>query len=78
MPQISNYLKNNSYNINLSLDKIYINNYIELKAINENLISIKFEDFLLNINGQNFKVVKMVDKEILFNGHIESMEYLYK
>ncbi len=78
MPKIANYLRDNSYNINLSLDKIYINNYIELKTINENLISIKFEDFILNINGNNFKVAKMVDNEILFNGHIESMEYFYK
>lgn len=76
--RLDNYLKNNAYNINLSLNKIYINNYIELKAINNNLISIKFEDFLLNINGSDFKVAKMVDNEILFNGHIESMEYFYK
>ncbi len=76
--KISNYLRDNSYNINLSLNKIYINNYVELKAINDNLISIKFDEFLLNINGRDFKVAKMVDNEILFNGHIESMEYLYK
>lgn len=76
--RIRNYLRDNSYNINLSLNKIYINNYIELKAISDNLISIRFDDFLLNINGREFKVAKMVDNEILFNGHIESMEYLYK
>ncbi len=78
MPNIVNYLRDDSYNINLSLNKIYINNYKELKAINENFISIQFDEFLLNINGSSFKVAKMVDNEILFNGHIESMEYIYK
>lgn len=76
--RIRNYLSDDSYNINLSLDKIYINNYVEIKTINETLISIIFDDFLLNINGSDFKVSKMVDNEILFNGHIESMEYIYK
>lgn len=75
---ISNYLRNNSYNINLSTDKIYINNYESLNTITEHLISVKFKEFLLNINGTNFKVSKMIDNEILFNGHIESMEYIYK
>ncbi len=78
LPSIANYLRDKSYNINLSLNKIYINNYNELKAINEHFISVKFDDFLLNINGRDFKVAKMVDKEILFNGYIESMEYIYQ
>lgn len=76
--KINNYLKESSYKINLVPNKIYINNYEEINTINDNRISIKFQDFILNINGSNFKVLKMIDKEVLFNGLIESMEYLYR
>ncbi len=76
--ELRNYLNPKSYNINLSKDNIYINNYHKLTQITDNYISIDFDTFILNINGSNFKINKMIDKEILFNGHIESMEYLYK
>lgn len=76
--ELRNYLNPKSYNINLSNDNIYINNYHKLTQITDNYISIDFDTFILNINGSNFKINKMIDKEILFNGHIESMEYLYK
>ncbi len=76
--ELRNYLNPKSYNINLSNDNIYINNYHKLIQITDNYISIDFDTFILNINGSNFKINKMIDKEILFNGHIESMEYLYK
>lgn len=78
MSNFRKYIKNDLYSINLSLNNIYINNYEKINTINDNLISIEFKDFKLNINGTSFKVSQMVDKEILFNGYIESMEYIYK
>lgn len=74
---LKKFIKNDSYSINLSLNSIYINNYESIDTINDNLISIRFKDFKLNINGASFKVAQMIDKEILFNGYIESMEYIY-
>lgn len=78
MSNFRKYIKSDLYSINLSLNNIYINNYEKINTINDNLISIEFKDFKLNINGTSFKVSQMVDKEILFNGYIESMEYIYK
>lgn len=75
---IRNYLNPKSYNINYSKNELYINNYQKLNIIKDNYISIIFNDFILNIKGQSFKINKMIDNEILFNGQIESMEYIYK
>ncbi len=75
---IRNYLNPKSYNINSSKNELYINNYQKLNIIKDNYISIIFNDFILNIKGQSFKINKMIDNEILFNGQIESMEYIYK
>lgn len=77
IPKIRNYLKKDLYNINLTPNNIYINNYINVNSITETLISIVFKEFILNINGTDFKIAKILDNEILFNGQIESMEYIY-
>ncbi|MBE6145997.1 MAG: hypothetical protein E7171_05175 [Firmicutes bacterium] len=73
---IRNYLNNKSYNINISKNQLYINNYNKIDNINDKNISIIFEDFKLYIEGLNIKVIKMIDKEILFNGLIESIKII--
>lgn len=73
---IRNYLNNKSYNINISKNHLYINNYNKIDNINDKNISIIFEDFKLYIEGLNIKVIKMIDKEILFNGLIESIKII--
>lgn len=75
---ITSYLNNKTYNINLTPNKIYINNYNDIIKIKETIISIDFKDFILNIVGYNFKVLEMIDNEILFSGKISNMEYDYK
>ena len=74
---LKNIFINEAYSINLTNKKIYITNYEKLLSITDKQILLKFTNFNLNIKGLNFKIVKMLDKEILFNGHIESMEYIY-
>lgn len=73
---IRTYLNNKSYNINLSKNQLYINNYNKIDNINDKNISIIFEDFILKVEGLNIKVNKMIDKEILFNGQIESIKII--
>lgn len=75
---IKNYLRDNSYIINIIDKKLYINNYSKIDSINETNLKIIFNDFTLKVNGQKFKVLKMVDNEILFNGYIDSLEFNYK
>ena len=75
---IRNYLNNKSYNINLSKNQLYINNYNKIDNINDKNISVIFEDFVLKVEGLNIKVIKMIDNEILFNGQIESIKTIPK
>lgn len=74
---LKNIFINEAYSINLTNNKLYITNYEKLLSITDKQIILKFNNFNLNIKGMNFKIIKMLDKEILFNGHIESMEYIY-
>ncbi len=74
---LKNIFINEAYSINLTNNKLYITNYEKLLSITDKKIILKFNNFNLNIKGMNFKIIKMLDKEILFNGHIESIEYIY-
>ena len=73
---IRTYLNNKSYNINISKNQLYINNYNKIDNITDKNISLIFEEFILKIDGLNIKVIKMIDKEILFNGLIESIKII--
>ena len=68
---------NNSYNINLYANGIYIQNYSLIDCISDNLLIIRFSKFILTIKGQHFSVSKMLDNEALFNGQIEKVNFEY-
>lgn len=76
LQNITNYLRNNTYNINISENYIYINNYLNIENISETDITIIVKNNILNIKGNNLKVLKLLDNEILFNGDIENIKII--
>ncbi len=72
---ISNTLKNNDYYVVLYNNKIYIYNYIEIVAFNSSLIIIRLPKETLKIKGQQMLIKKMVTRELLIEGDIESVKY---
>lgn len=78
LSNIKNYLSDNNYNINIYKNNLYINNYHHLEHVSDKNIIIVFDKFKLNINGTNLIIIKMVDSEILFGGHIESLKFIYE
>ena len=78
LSNIKNYLSDNNYNINIYKNNIYINNYLKLEHVSEKNVVVSFDKFKLIISGDNLIVVKMVDDEVLFNGHIESIKFKYE
>lgn len=76
LQNIQTFLRNNSYNINISKNNLYINNYNKIDNISEKNISLIVDNNKIYIKGNNLKIIKMLDKEILFNGQIESIEII--
>lgn len=74
--KVRSYLKNNSYNINISKNYLYINNYLTIDNLSEKNIRISLNNVDLEIEGKELKVVKMLDDEILINGQIESVKLI--
>ena len=69
------YLRNDCYNINISNNIIYFLNYDKVIEINDDIIMIKFKDFVLTVKGNDFKIVKMLDNELLINGNFKEISF---
>lgn len=72
-----NYLQNKSYNINISKNSMYINNYSKIDTISDQNIIIVIDNLKINITGNEFKAIRLLNKEVLFKGNIESINFKY-
>lgn len=72
---ITNFLQNKSYNINISKNRLYINNYTKIDTVNEKNIKILIDDIKMYIEGEDLKVIKLLNNEVLFKGKIESINF---
>ena len=72
---LRNYLDDHSWKIYIYENKINIVNYIDIIALEDNRISIKYEKGILIIKGNNLTLNKLLDQEILITGKISSLEF---
>lgn len=73
---INNALKNNDYYIVLYNNKTYIYNYQEIISFSSVLIVIRLNtQVIIKVTGKDLLIIKMVYKELLINGNIESVKY---
>ena len=68
--KIENYLEDKNYEIIFKGNKINIINFKEIIDFSINKISIKCDNKIINIEGKNLTISKMVDDELLITGDI--------
>lgn len=78
MSRLADYLNDPNFKLQITSSSIYIDNYINIENLTDNNININFESFILAIEGKNFIVKKLVDKEILFTGEIKNIKFIQK
>ena len=74
---IKHYLKDEDYFISLYKNNIYFYKYIDILKFTENLISVKFDKFIINVSGDNLCIKKMEKSELLVSGNIMKVERIY-
>ena len=72
---IKNFLYDQNYYIGIFENNIYIFNYNALPKFNDREISVKMDNFKVNITGKNLKITKMEEKELLINGTINNIGF---
>lgn len=75
MNLIRSYLNDNNFKLNITNKLIHIDNIQSVSKLEENIISLNFEDFKLIIEGSNFTIKKLIEREILFTGIIKTIRF---
>ena len=72
--KIVNYIKDSSFKIIYINNSINIINYDSVLEVKENIVSLKKEDKIIHIKGEDLRLNKLMDDEILVTGMIKTIE----
>jgi len=73
--KIRNYINDNDWKINISKNKVNIVNYLDISLLQEDKISIKYQEGYITIVGEKLSINKMFDSEILITGNIKGINF---
>lgn len=68
--KLDRYLENNNYEIIVKENKVNIINFKEIIDFTLNKISLRCDNSIINIEGKNLIISKMLDDEVLITGTI--------
>lgn len=69
------YVNDKRYSMIYKNNKLNIINYSEIIDFSSCLISVRYEDKIFYINGNNLVISKMMDNEILITGDIDNINF---
>ena len=72
--RLKDYINEDSFKINIYKNKINVVNYLDIITLEESRISLKYQQGMIIIKGNNLSVNKLLDNEILITGEIKSVE----
>lgn len=71
---IGNYLVDKEYKITIRHNSVNIVNYSEIKDFSNDQVTVRYNDQLTKISGDNLVITQMLDDEILITGNIIKIE----
>ena len=72
---IKSYLNDNTFKLNVTNKEIYIDSIKNITKLEDNIISLNFEDFKMTITGNKFTIKKLMESEILLTGEIKQINF---
>lgn len=73
--KVIDYIKEDSFELRVNNEYISIINYTSILFMDEDKISISYQDGSILISGDHLVVVKMLDKELLIKGNFLKIEF---
>jgi len=71
--KLDRYLENKNYEIILKENSINIINFKEIIDFSTNKISLRCDNKIINVEGKNLIISKMLDEEVLITGTINNL-----
>ena len=72
--RIVDYIKDNNFKINYVNNSVNVVNYDKILDIKDNLITLKKDNKLIFIKGNELRLTKLLNNEILITGLIKNIE----
>ena len=72
--KIVNYIKDSNFKIIYLNNSVNVINYDSVLEVKENIVSLKKEDKIIHIKGEDLRLNKLLEKEILVTGLIKIIE----
>lgn len=73
---IDSYVNDRNFSIIYKDSKLDIINYSEIIDFSSTLISVRYEDKMYHIEGNNLVISRMMDNEILITGDISNIRFI--
>ncbi len=73
--RLSGYINSKEFHMHLYNNLINIDNYDEIVTLTDNLIVLRYEEKFIYIKGENLSIRKMLDRELLIDGHIGDISF---
>ena len=71
---LKSFLYDQDYFVDLWKDCLHVYGIVDIDTLKEQKIVLTLEKFKLEINGENFRVLKLSKKEILIQGEVSEMK----
>lgn len=72
--RLNNYINETNFKITIGINYVNVINYTKILDFNSNIISIEYNNGIVDITGINLVVNKMLEDEILITGNIENIK----
>ena len=73
---LTNYINEKEYSMTYKYNKLDIVNYTEIKDFTSKIITIRYQNKIYQIKGNNLVISRMMDNEILISGNIENITFM--
>ena len=75
MSRLLDYIQDNASRITYLKSRLDVVNYTKINYLEDRKISVSYTEGIVVIKGQNLRIQKLLDDEILVVGKIENIEF---
>lgn len=75
MSYLRTYIEDNDFRFSYIDNQLDIINYLRINYMEDNKVSLHYKDGNIVIKGDNLRIKKLLDDEILIVGNIENIEF---
>ena len=75
MSRLLEYIQDNAFRITYLNSRLNVVNYTKINYLEDHKISVSYREGILVIKGQDLRIQKLLDNEILVVGKIENIEF---